>query len=113
MGHDALARPIWVCKTGRILFETFHPQAAQAESQAMPTGRFGKMSLEPLGNPLGTPWEPLGIRILVSSPPPFFLSCWSGGRLLDRRGRTCQPAADHPRYLFAEAAAADGNMQVI
>lgn len=27
---DALAsRPIWVCKTGRILFETFHPQAAQ------------------------------------------------------------------------------------
>ena len=71
MGHDALARPIWVCKTGRILFETFHPQAAQAESQAMPTGRFGKMSLEPLGNPLGTPWEPLGIRILVSFTSPF------------------------------------------
>jgi len=23
------SRPIWVCKTGRILFETFHPQAAQ------------------------------------------------------------------------------------
>lgn len=30
MPSDGLAsRPIWVCKTGRILFETFHPQAAQ------------------------------------------------------------------------------------
>lgn len=74
-----------------------------------PLGGLGKC----LWNPLGIVWEPLGIRILVSSPPPFFLGCWSGGRLLDRRGRTCQPAADHPRYLFAEAAAADGNMQVI